>query len=198
MPNIYTRATCIMASPFQNIYNIRTVAGTDSKPCSICYKPTTVYLVTACQKDFFPVCPGHLTDRGFATAIVKTPTPAPSAEELKNKQKEALEKEIELVKKEYEEKQKRKKEKEKSKEDKDKKDEVNQGKDAKEEAKQVVDKVDAPSEVKKEEGPKVFALHRDFYNMRLQRLRQQQAAKRTRDLLKTPRAFPAVPKGPIG
>ncbi|RPB28476.1 DUF1742-domain-containing protein [Terfezia boudieri ATCC MYA-4762] len=193
-----------MTSPFQNIYNIRRVAGTDSKPCSICYKPTTVYLVTACQKDFFPVCPGHLTDRGFATPIVKSPPPAPSAEELEIKRKEALEKEIELVKKEYEEKQKRKKEKEKekkekSKEEKHKKDEETQNKEAKrEEVKQGVDKNDTLSEVKKEEDPKVFALHRNFFDIRLQRLRQQQAAKRTRDLLKTPGAFPAVPKGPIG
>ncbi|KAF8458953.1 VPS4-associated protein 1 [Terfezia claveryi] len=173
-----------MTSPFQNIYNIRRVAGTDSKPCS---------WLTYSAQDFFPVCPGHLTDRGFATPIVKTPPPAPSAEELEKKRKEALEKEIELVLKE------KGKEKEESKEDKYKKDEENQNKDTKkEEVKQAVDKNDALPEVKKDEDPKVFALHRNIYNIRLQRLRQQQAAKRTRDLLKTPGAFPAVPKGPIG
>lgn len=111
--------------------------------------------LTLAGQDFFPVCQGHLTDRGFASPVVKTPPPTPSEEEIERKRKEALEKEIELVKKEYEEKLKRKKEKEKEKsvnekEDKDDKDKGKEG----EGAKQTL------PEVKKNEEPRAFALHR--------------------------------------
>ncbi|KAF8474901.1 VPS4-associated protein 1 [Kalaharituber pfeilii] len=193
-----------MAAPFQNIYCVRRVAEIDSKPCSICYKPTTVYLVTACQKDFFPVCQGHLVDKGFASPIAKSPLPPPSVEELERKRKEALEKEIELVKKEYEEKQKRKKEREKQIEKEKANNEQNttgskdKSKELGKESDSKVSEQAVPPDIKQDDAPKTYALHRDFYNMRLQRLRQQQAARKTRELLKTPGVFPAVPKGPIG
>jgi len=100
------------------------------------------------------------------------------------------------VKKEYEEKQKRKREKEKNK-SKGETQEANDkaiSKDTKSEAIQPTAEGNEPSHG---DAPKGFALHKDFYNMRLQKLRQQQAARRTRELLKTPTAFPTVPKGPI-
>lgn len=62
-------------------------------------------------QDFFYICTGHLTDRGFCQ---------PEADEAKRvadqKKQEELDREIEAVKKEYEEKQKIKREKRKGKE----------------------------------------------------------------------------------
>ena len=61
-------------------------------------------------QDFFYICSGHLTDRGFCQ---------PEADEAKRvadqKKQEELDREIEAVKKEYEEKQKLKREKRKAK-----------------------------------------------------------------------------------
>jgi hypothetical protein len=62
-------------------------------------------------QDFFYVCVGHLSDRGFCQ---------PDADEAKaisdRKKKEEMDREIEKVKKEYEEKQRLKREKRKEKE----------------------------------------------------------------------------------
>lgn len=38
------------AAPYPNIYHVRKVADTATKPCFICYKPTAVVLITPCQK----------------------------------------------------------------------------------------------------------------------------------------------------
>lgn len=61
-------------------------------------------------QDFFYICAGHLTDRGFCQ---------PEAEEAKRvadqKKQEELDREIEAVKKEYEQKQQLKREKRKGK-----------------------------------------------------------------------------------
>lgn len=119
-----------MAGPFPNIWHLRTVAETSSKACYICYKPTTRVLITPSNKvrglytnmsrysrdssvnlpdfqDFFYICPGHLTDPGFASPVINA-----EAEAAKAKKAE-MDREIEKVKLEYEEKQKRKKEKKK-------------------------------------------------------------------------------------
>lgn len=118
---------------FPNIYTHRKVADTASKPCDICFKPSTSVLVVpenkVCslpkyldvvanvKKDFFFICPGHLKDKGFCTPIIDEAA-------VVAKKKKEMEEEVERVKKEFEEKQKKKKEKEKEKEkDKDKKDE---------------------------------------------------------------------------
>ena len=120
---------------FPNIYTHRKVADTASKPCDICFKPSTSVLVVPenkvrlfpkhfdvvanVKKDFFFVCPGHLKDKGFCTPIIDEAA-------IAAKKKKEMEDEVERVKKEFEEKQKKKKEKEKEKEkekDKDKKDE---------------------------------------------------------------------------
>ncbi|KAI5809675.1 VPS4-associated protein 1 [Peziza echinospora] len=196
-----------MSNPFQNVYDVKRVAETDNKPCFVCHKFTTLYLVTPCTKDFFPACPGHLTDKGFASPISPPPVPVPTPEDLEKRRKEALDKEIERVRKEWEDKQKRKQEKEKEKEKEKGKDEDTKKKEKEKKEKEDKEKKEKEDKEKKEkeeeaaakkEPPKQYALHRDLYNMRLSRLRQIQAAKRTREILKTPGAFPAVPKGPIG
>ena len=109
-------------------------------------------------QDFFPACQGHLSDKGFASPVVKPSAPPPSAEVLEKKRKEALEREIELVKKEYEEKQKRKKEKDEEKDSKDDKDKSKES--SKEGPSETTGKTEALPEVKKDEAPKLFALHR--------------------------------------
>jgi hypothetical protein len=123
-----------MATPaFPNVWHHRKVADTASKPCDICYKPSTSVLVVpdnkviiqqmnaidhvlTCGQDFFFVCPSHLKDKAFCSPIIDEAA-------LAAKKKKELEAEVERVKKEFEEKQKRKKEKEaKEKADKDNKD----------------------------------------------------------------------------
>lgn len=83
-------------------------------------------------QDFFYVCPAHLQDRHFCSAIVDTEGEAARAKEKR------MADEIEKVKKEYEEKQKRKKEKEKKsdKDDKDKDKEKKEKDEKKEDSKE--------------------------------------------------------------
>lgn len=94
----------------QNVWHLRRVADTAARACYICHKPSSSVLITPDNKDFFYVCPVHLKDRNFCSAIVDA-----EEQEAKRKQ-EAMAAEIEKVKKEYEEKQRRKKEKSKEKE----------------------------------------------------------------------------------
>jgi ATP-dependent Clp protease ATP-binding subunit ClpA len=131
---------------FQNVYMHRRVAETTSKPCEICYKPSTSVLVTSENKvteiraqssqssksshqlitdtlqDFFYVCASHLKDKGFCSPVIDEAAVAA-------KKKKELEAEIERVKQEFEEKQKKKKEMEKEKE---KEKDKNKGNDKKE------------------------------------------------------------------
>lgn len=90
-----------------------------------------------CVQDFFYVCIGHLSDRGFCQ---------PDADEVKEiaerKEKESMDSEIEKVKKEYEEKQRIKKEKRKAKDkDKDKETKTNEEEEDKKDEKAKDDKV---------------------------------------------------------
>ncbi|KAI4125387.1 MAG: hypothetical protein LQ338_004280 [Usnochroma carphineum] len=125
------------------------------------------------------------------------------------KKKEELDREIDLIKKEYEEKmKKRKKSKDsKSKEkDKDKTEDdkvesskkSDEGDDEKAE-KEKNDKINAlvnrGSTTAGDEGPRVFALHKAFYQRRLDRIRNTEVAKRNRERLKSPTLFPSVPSG---
>ncbi|KFZ16159.1 hypothetical protein V501_02354 [Pseudogymnoascus sp. VKM F-4519 (FW-2642)] len=171
---------------FPNIYTHRKVADTASKPCDICFKPSTSVLVVPENKDFFFICPGHLKDKGFCTPIIDEAAVAA-------KKKKEMEDEVERVKKEFEEKQKKKKEKEKEKEkDKDKKDE-----DKKEKGDEKKDddtkKPDTTSQ-EPEEEPRVFALQKAFYQKRLDRKRAGEIAKRNRERFQNPNLFPIVPK----
>ncbi|KAJ5542166.1 hypothetical protein N7535_004589 [Penicillium sp. DV-2018c] len=156
-------------------------------------------MITPDNKDFFYVCPAHLQDRHFCSPIVDTEGQA------KRLKEEAMAKEIELVKKEYEEKQRRKKERENasSKDDKDKKDK-GKDKDSTEpndnDEKVRDDKIasirkDSKSETKTDDSPRVFSLHKNFYQMRIDRLRNIEMAKRNQERLKNPSLFPSVPSG---
>ncbi|KAL7776633.1 hypothetical protein CFE70_007051 [Pyrenophora teres f. teres 0-1] len=128
-------------------------------------------------------------DRGFCL---------PEADEAKRveeqKKKDELDREIEAVKKEYEEKQKIKREKRKGK-DKEK------DKEKEKEAKSKEDDEDKEDEKAKEEkaqaelGPRIYQLNKNFYQMRLDKLRNVEIAKRNRERLSNPANFPSVPSG---
>ncbi|KAI5952096.1 hypothetical protein KGF57_004225 [Candida theae] len=55
--------------PFPNKYNARLVAQQDSKPCTICFKPSTTVLLADNNADFFYTCAQHLRDDQFASPI---------------------------------------------------------------------------------------------------------------------------------
>ncbi|KAJ6031214.1 Protein of unknown function DUF1742 [Penicillium herquei] len=178
-----------------NVYHLRRVADTSAKSCLICYKPSTSVLITPDNKDFFYVCPAHLQDRHFCTPIVDKEGEA-------NRQKEeAMAKEIEKVKQEYEEKQRRKKEKAKDEKDKDKDDSKDKDKSTSDsktkDEKERDDKIDsiknASSDTKSDNSPRIFQLHKNFYQMRIDRLRGIEMAKRNQERMKNPSLFPSVP-----
>lgn len=56
-------------APFPNHYTCRLVSASDSKACSVCYKPTTAVLLSQNSADFFYICESHLKDKTFAEAI---------------------------------------------------------------------------------------------------------------------------------
>ncbi|KAJ5133912.1 hypothetical protein N7526_005277 [Penicillium atrosanguineum] len=181
-----------------NVYHLRRVADTSSKACLICHKPSTSVLITPDNRDFFYVCPAHLQDRHFCSPIINA-----EAEAARRKEEE-MAKEIEKVKKEYEDKQKRKKERA-AKDGKEKKDDKDEGKskeeekerDSKGDEKDRDDKIDSirkAGESKADDSQRVFALHKNFYQMRIDRLRNIEMAKRNQERMKNPALFPSVPK----
>ncbi|KAL2223387.1 VPS4-associated protein 1 [Thermoascus aurantiacus ATCC 26904] len=190
-----------------NVWHLRRVADTSAKACFVCYKPSTSVLITPDNRDFFYICPIHLKDRGFCSPIVD------SEKEAAKKKEEALAREIERVKQEYEEKQRKKKEKEekekekekgegsKGKEDKDTTKAGGKGDDAQHTEKEKNDKIDsikkAAAESKPDDSPRIFALHKTFYQMRIDRIRNMEIAKRNRERLKDPSFFPKVPTGDL-
>ncbi|KAJ9665090.1 hypothetical protein H2201_004750 [Coniosporium apollinis] len=180
-----------------NVWHHRKVAASAAKACWICYKPSTSVLITPDSKDFFYICVGHLKDRSFCL-----PDASEAAAIAERKKKEEMDREIEAVKREYEEKQKRKAEKRKAKEkskgkakdaEETKKDDEEDKKDEKERD----EKISAISkdEPKPEDEPRIFSLHKNFYQMRIDRIRNAEAAKRNRERLKNPTTFPSVPSG---
>jgi len=186
-----------MSAPFPNIYTHRKVAEASAKACDICYKPSTSVLITPDKKDFFYVCPAHLKDRYFCS-------PKIDEEAVKAKRERELAEEKEKIMKEYEEKQKKKKGKEektkKNKdagkdEDKDKdKDDDKETKKKKDEDRKDPDKSDEKdAQTPPEEEPRVFELKSSFYQQRLQKKRQAEAAKRDRERVSQPGYFPSVP-----
>lgn len=183
----------------------------------MCYKPSSSVLITPDSKDFFYICPSHLKDRNFAL-----PTDDEAKAIAERKKKEELDREIEAVKKEYEEKMKKKqqkkdkaKEKDKDAKDKDDKKTDNEEKERDDKIKALTEKSEASSQSKAalDDGPRVFQLQkcvlihhlsalthanphlRHFYNMRLEKLRNAEVAKRNRDRFKNPNLFPSVPSG---
>ncbi|EYE97913.1 AAA-ATPase Vps4-associated 1 family protein [Aspergillus ruber CBS 135680] len=184
----------------QNTWHHRKVADTAAKACFICYKPSNSVLITPDNKDFFYICPAHLKDRNFCSAVVDT-----AGAQAKGKE-EALAREIEKVKREYEEKQQRKKEKRKEKKDGEEKKDADKDKekdkDAKSDEKERDDKIESLKKQEKRQGntptddsdsPRVFSLHKNFYQMRIDRLRNIEVAKRNRQRLQDPSLFPSVP-----
>ncbi|CAP99116.1 Pc22g18280 [Penicillium rubens Wisconsin 54-1255] len=197
-----------------NVYHVRRVADTSAKACLICYKPSTSVMITPDNKDFFYVCPAHLQDKHFCSPIIDTEGQA------KRLKEEEMAKEIEKVKKEYEEKQRRKKEREKA-SSKDNKDEKDKGKDepkdkdkdtSESNANDEKDRDDkiasiqkgSGKETKSDDSPRIFSLHKyvisiifmkNFYQMRIDRLRNIEMAKRNQERLRQPSLFPSVPSG---
>lgn len=184
-----TGPVAIMAS--KNLYHRRLVAESGAKACWICYKPSSTVLITPEQGDWFHICPGHLTDRKFAI-------PQDEEDLAEKKRQEELQKEIEAVKQEFEEKMRKKlaRRKQKEYEKEEKQEEKDDEKDEKEKEQKLKE-----LELKKEpakatvEGPRIFELHKNFYQMRLQKRRDAEVAKRNRDRLRNPTAFPSVPNG---
>lgn len=192
-----------MSGAIVNLYHHRRVAADTAKPCWICYKPTPNVLTTPDNKDFFYICAGHLVDRGFCQ-----PDAEEAAAAAARKKKEELDREIEAVKKEYEEKQRLKREKQKGKAKEDEKDKEREtGKsetkkdedEDKEDEKAKNDKINQLSKAKEEtpadQGPRIFILNKNFYQMRLDRIRNAEIAKRNRERLRNPNLFPSVPSG---
>ncbi|OJD25393.1 hypothetical protein ACJ73_03240 [Blastomyces percursus] len=182
-----------MALP--NIWHHRKVAETAARSCDICYKPSSSVLVTPDKKDYFYICPIHLKDRGFCSPIVDEEVVAAK------KRKEEMDKEIEKVKQEYEEKMKRKKQKSKDKKDgDDKKDKKKDEADAEDEKaeKEKDEKIksirNGGSETRADDGPRIFSLHKNFYQMRIDRMRNMEIARRNRERLNNPSLFPSAPK----
>ncbi|ORX98536.1 VPS4-associated protein 1 [Clohesyomyces aquaticus] len=182
----------------QNVFHHRRVAEGSAKACWICNKPSTSVLVTPDNKDFFYICVGHLQDSKFCQ---------PDADEVAaaaaRKRKEQLDREVEAVKKEYEEKQKRKLEKRKEQKkdkDKDKYSKKQDDEDDKRDEKAKDDKILELSMSKDDPasssgGPRIYSLNKSFYQMRLDRIRNAEIAKRNRERLKNPASFPSVPSG---
>ncbi|ERF76040.1 hypothetical protein EPUS_01373 [Endocarpon pusillum Z07020] len=186
-----------MTALFPNTWHLRTVAENSSKACYVCYKPTTRVLITPNNKDFFYICPGHLTDPGFASPVIDAEAEAAKAK------KAAMDLEIEKVKQEYEEKQKRKKEKKKKgkkddgkgkEKEKEQEDEEEDGKAEKERDDKITSIKGGGGESKSDDIPRIYALHRNFYQMRIDRIRNAEMAKRAQQRVKDPTFFPSAPK----
>ncbi|KAK4610302.1 UPF0589 protein [Fulvia fulva] len=186
-----------------NLYWRRQVAEISSKPCWICYKPTSCCLATpdSGATDFFYICPGHLTDSKFAIAK--------DAIDLETKKRDAeIEAEIQLLKKEFDEKMKKKLERRKNKEaekagekpEKEaKKEEVDDEMEKKEQEEKLkgLEKKKEPEKAKIE-GPRIFELHKQFYTMRLQKKSDAEQAKRRQQVVRSGGGFPIVPRGDPG
>ncbi|KAF8631224.1 hypothetical protein AX15_002555 [Amanita polypyramis BW_CC] len=175
---------------FTNLYYKRT-AGT-SRSCYVCCKPTTTVLATLNTTDFLYTCLAHLTDRGFATPVGEAGDGAQGARKLGMTPEE-----IAKVKEEWEEVQKKKAEKEKvkgreetqkgQKVDQKKEDEAGRGQDI------LKDKEPEPDSKSSPTLPhERYALHRDYFAMRLAEHRKRRQAAQAKELA------PRLPTAPSG
>ncbi|KAF4122037.1 Pfam:DUF1742 [Geosmithia morbida] len=168
-------------APFPNVYTHRKVAESSAKACDVCYKPSSSVLITPDKKD-----------RYFCT-------PKVDEEAEKARRDRELAEETEKLKREYEEKQRKKKEKSEEdrkddadkKEDDGKKDSGKKGDESTKPDKKSPKEKESPEPEKEE--PRVFELKSPFYQQRLQRKRQAEAAKRDRERVSQPNYFPSVP-----
>ncbi|EZF26676.1 hypothetical protein H112_01222 [Trichophyton rubrum D6] len=183
-----------MAQLLQNRWHLRRVADTSAKSCLICYKPSTSVLVTPDSKDFFYVCLIHLKDKGFCSPLID------EEEVAAKKRKEEMDREIEKVKKQYEEKQRRKRDKEKDGEKTDDKKKADDEEESKKAEKERDDKIKSiqnaasPLDASTDDMPRIYSLHKNFYQMRVDRLKAIEKSKRDRQRLQNPSTFPSVPK----
>ncbi|KAF7331881.1 Proteasome endopeptidase complex [Mycena kentingensis (nom. inval.)] len=142
-------------------------AGT-SKPCFICYKPTTTVLATINTVDFLYTCDLHLQDPGFASESVQTPPPSTPTVSQEDVGKAIAQ---------WEDRQKRKKEKEEE----EKKKETKDDKDANKHDPKT-DKADTKTDTTKLSSPppygaaspkpagashQKYVLHRDIFSLRV-------------------------------
>ncbi|MCJ1475219.1 hypothetical protein MMC13_003880 [Lambiella insularis] len=148
-------------------------------------------------KDYFYVCRGHLTDRGFCSPVVD------EAEVLAKKKKEEMDREIELVKKEYEDKVAKKKKAKDKKDTKkegteEEKEDVSTDKEAEKEKDNKIQAISSKLQIASaDDVPRIYALHKNFFQMRIDRIRNAEISKRNRERLKNPAAFPSVPSGDL-
>lgn len=204
----------------ENIWHLRKVADTSAKACMICFKPSSSVLITPDNKDFFYICPAHLKDPNFCA-----PTESEAASIAERKRKEDLNREIEKIKQEYDAKLRKKEEKRKAKKADKAKDDANKDKDKESDAADEKEKDDkikaltanqgATASAQVEDGPRIFALKkcvssnppsalpttqltycRHFYQLRVEKVRNAEIARRNRDRLRNPALFPSVPSGP--
>lgn len=114
-----------------------------------------------------------------------------------------LKKETELIIEEYKERQRKKMEKRKEKKGKEKsekeekkeKDEDDKDEKEKDEKLKALSTKEAPAAT--DDRPKIFSLQKSFYQMRIDRIRNAELARRNRERLKDPASFPAAPKGDL-
>jgi hypothetical protein len=170
-----------------------------SKPCYICYKPTTTCLATNGAVDFLYTCVAHLSDRGFATKLEeekKVLTPVELAE----------------IKADWEARQAAKKAKSdakaaeasKDKDDKDKKDEKDKTDEKKDEKKaDTKSPPGTPSSAATAGGSGAstptptherYQLHRDIFSLRQAEHRKRRQTTEAKKLAPT---LPSTPRGSV-
>lgn len=180
--------------PFKNTYHRRQVADAASKACFICCKPTSVVLVSSDGKaDFFYVCQGHLLDAGFATPVIDDDVTTAKAKLVTldneiNQMKSSIETRKNAAKGYFNFGFKKKtddKEKEKS------RDEIVLEKD--ESLLEKLVEAREKSVLVAERPPRTFTLAKQFYAMRINSRRNQQASKQTQQKLTQPDLFPKIP-----
>jgi hypothetical protein len=160
----YKETTTVLASASSVDRPVLTVLTADRSSSLGLYlpPPRTLVLRLALDKaDFLYVCPSHLTDRNFATSLA-APTPPADAAAASGPTKE----QIAAVIAEYEARKGKDKDKAKSADDKEKGD----GKKAESPGAYLTPSAPAPAPMPTHN---VFALHRDFYAMRLAELRKR-------------------------
>ncbi|CAD6504412.1 BgTH12-06142 [Blumeria graminis f. sp. triticale] len=172
-------------STFPNIYTHRKVADHGARPCDVCFKACTSVLVASGQKDFFFTCPAHLKDKAFCSPIIDNN--AVAAQE-----KKIIDDEIVRLKTEYEDKKNKGKNAEAESDSKTEKATSDVSLEKSTPAKNA--KVGSEPVVISKEEPSLFALHKIFFQQRLDKKKKNEMAKRSSERVLSPSLFPQVPK----